>query len=334
MALAMLAGCGSGHTISRSRASADTLTLTSATASPPVPSPPPDPQALVTDERQNRLLVVDLPSGRLVRKVSLPAEPEDIATTGDDGIVVVVSSSAGKVTVLRRATLRPIRTFGGFDQPHIVAISPDRRFAYVTDDVRGTVTAIRLADLKVTSTVSVGSGAHHLSFSPDQRLGWVGLGESAHQISVLDTSSLARPRLVGAFNPGFLAHDLSFSPDGRQVWVSSAAGPDVTVFDAHSHRPLFRVPVGPSPQHIAFAGRYVYLTSGYGGTIERVDGTTGRVITRTGSPYGSFELAAADGFVVASSLLRGTLAIYTPGLRLLRVVRLAPATREVAIARP
>jgi hypothetical protein len=58
------------------------------------------------------------------------------------------------------------------------------------------------------------------------------------------------------------------------------------------------------------------------------------VITRAAAPYGSFELAAEDGYVVTSSLLRGTLAIYTPDLKQLRVVKLAPATREVAISRP
>ena len=61
---------------------------------------------------------------------------------------------------------------------------------------------------------------------------------------------------------------------------------------------------------------------------------SGRLVTRGTSPYGSFELAAGDGYVATSSLLRGTLAIYSSGLRLLRVVRLAPATPEVAISRP
>ena len=53
---------------------------------------------------------------------------------------------------------------------------------------------------------------------------------------------------------------------------------------------------------------------------------------RVPAPYGSFELDAGQGYVVASSLLRGTLAIYNPQLELLRVVHLAPAAREVAIS--
>jgi DNA-binding beta-propeller fold protein YncE len=306
---------------------------------------PAQPQALVTDELQNRLLVVDLPSGRLAASVQLPPDPEDIAASSNSGVVVVVSSRAGKVTVLKNDTLRKVGTFDRFQQPHIVAISPDGRYAYITDDGRGTLTVIRLSDLKITATVFVGAGAHHLTFSPDERYVWVALGETAHEITILTTAARGaagssgviadpgHPGLIGHLNPGFPAHDLAFSPNGQTVWVTSATGSDVIAFDARTRRPLFRVPVGPPPQHLVFSGRYAYITSGYGSTIERVDASTGHVIARTGAPYGSFELDAAEGYVVTSSLLRGTLAVYSPALRLLRVVKLAPATREVAISR-
>lgn len=305
----------------------------------------PAPQALVTDEAQNRLLLVDLPSGRVARSVSVPADPEDIAASANGGVVIVVSSQAGTVTVLDRDTLRVIKTFTGFDQPHIAAISPDGAYAYITDDARGTLTVIRLSDMKVTDTVSVGIGAHHLAFSPTERTLWVALGENAQQITMLSTVSRSpagsspvadpgKPHVTGHFSPGFPAHDLAFSPDGRTIWVTSAAGPDVTAFDARTHRVRFRVPVGAPPQHIHFEGPYAYLTSGYGSVIEKVSAATGRVLARAAAPYGSFELDAADGYVVSSSLLRGTLTIYTPDLKLVRVVKLAPATREVAISRP
>jgi DNA-binding beta-propeller fold protein YncE len=227
-----------------------------------------------------------------------------------------------------------IKTFGGFELPHIVAVSPDGQHAYVTDDSRGTLTAIRLSDMRVTSTVYVGQGAHHLTFSPDQRRAWVALGESATRITILDTSNPDHPRVIGHFSPGFPAHDLSFSPNGRQVWISSSAGPDVTVFSARTHRALFRVPGGAGPQHLAVEGPDIYITSGYGDQIERVSAETGRILARASTPYGSFELAAADGYVATSSLLRGTVAIYTPTLKPLRTVKVAAATREIAISPP
>lgn len=335
VAVLLLAGCGAAHSGRHPPSRHLTVTIASAPVSMRTRTRPlPYAQALVTDETENRLLVADLPSGRVTRRVLLPAGPEDVAATGDGGVVIVVSTAAGKVTVLDRATLRPIRTFGGFDEPHIVAISPDGQHAYITDDIRGTLSVIRLSDMRIMSTIPVGAGAHHLTFSPDQRRLWIALGESASQISILDTADPDHPRVIGHFSPGFPIHDLSFSPDGRQIWISSAAGPDVTAFDTNNHHVLFRVRVGAPPQHLVFEGRYAYLASGYGSTIEKVDASTGRVIASARAPYGSFELAAADGYVASSSLLRGTLAIYTPNLNLLRVVKLAPAAREVAISRP
>jgi DNA-binding beta-propeller fold protein YncE len=339
--LALLTGCGAHRAVQsanpRATVAASVPAPTARTVAKPARRAP---EALVTDETQNRLLAVGLPAGRIIRRVPLADDPEDIAT---GSVVIVVSSKAGVVTVLDRSSLRPIRTFGGFDRPHIAAISPDGQYAYITDDARGTLTVIGLSEMRVTSTIRVGPGAHHLTVSPNERQIWVALGESAQTVVILSTVARTpaagaspvidpgHPHVIGRLTPGFRAHDLSFTADGRQVWISSAAGPAVTAFDVRSRRMLFRVPVGAPPQHLAFEGRFAYVTSGYGSTIEKVDAATGRIIARAAAPYGSFELAAADGFVASASLLRGTLAVYTPGLKLLRVVKLAPATREVAI---
>ena len=333
---ALATGCGGG---SHHRSSATTVAAVAPVPSPkkrPAPAAAAPPvQALVTAETENRLLVVDLPSGRVVRRLAIASDPEDVAAnSGACSSVVVTSAAAGKVTVLDGETLGRRGVIGGFGTPHIAEIAPGGAYAYVTDDARGTVTVMYLGTPHVTSTIEVGASAHHLSFDAARHLAWVALGETARTIVILDTANLADPHVIGRFDPGFAAHDVEFSPDGRQAWVSSADSPDVSVFSAVDRRVLFRVPVGTGPQHVAFTGRFAYLTSGYGRVIEKVDAATGRVLTRASSPYGSFELDAAQGYVVASSLLRGTLAIYNPQLKLLHVVDLAPATREVAISSP
>jgi DNA-binding beta-propeller fold protein YncE len=334
---ALLAACGGSgqHTkhAGPRKAVAVAGPVAAAVARRRVPLPPM--QALVTAESENRLLIVDLPSGRVVRRIALPSDPEDVsANSGACSTVVVVSAAGRKVTVLDRETMNRRGVLGGFVAPHIPAIDPGGQYAYVTDDPRGTVTAIYLGDARVTSTIEVGAGAHHLSFDPNHPRAWVALGESARTIVVLSTRRIDHPRVIGRFDPGPAVHDLSFSPDGQRVWATSATGPDVAVFDAQTRRVLFHVPVGPSPQHVALHGRYAYLTSGYGSTIEQVDARTGHIVHRASTPYGSFELAADGRYVVVSSLLRGTLAIFTPQLKPVRVVKLAPATREVALSSP
>ena len=144
---------------------------------------------------------------------------------------------------------------------------------------------------------------------------------------LFSTPTSTTPRILG-----LPAYYVSFNPNGNEVWITSATGPDVAVFNESEKRLKFHVPVGRGPQHVAFAGRNAYVTSGYSGVIESVDAATGRVLARVRSPYGSFELDAGQGYVVAASLLRGTLAIYNAQLGLLHVVHLAPAMREVAIS--
>src|SRR6185437_2650437 len=177
---------------------------------------------------------------------------------------------------------------GGFDEPHIAAMAPDGDHAYVTDDARGTVTVIDLARLRVTATIHVGAGAHHLSFDLRHQRAWVALGESARTIVVIGTEGFDHPKVICRFDPGFEVHDLAFSNDGARVWVTAADRRYVSVLNGNDERPMFRVPAGPPPQHVALTDRYAYLTSGYGSTIEQVDVMTGRIIHRARTPYGSF----------------------------------------------
>lgn len=287
-------------------------------------------QALVTDETQNQLLVVGLASGRVVRRIVIAPDPENVAVGGR--IIVVVSSRSARVTLLDRHSLRVLRIIGGFHSPHIPAISPNGNFAYVTDDARGTLSAISLRSLSVTSTVAVGFGAHHIALSPDGRRAWIALGESATTIAFVDCTDPARPRPTGQFEPGFASHDLAFAPNGGQVWVSSATGADLAAFSSRDHRLLFRIAGGAPPQHLVFAGRYAFVTSGYGSTIEKVLASNGALLARAAAPYGSFELDAGHGMVASASLLRGTVAVYDSKLRLLKVRAIAPAARDLAIS--
>jgi streptogramin lyase len=328
---AALVACGATDHRSPSPAAGARSGAAAPRAGRPLPHRHPPPLALVTAESRNAVLAVDLHTGLVVRRVAVAGDLEDVAATTQ--IAVLVSPATRTVALVSVPALRVLALLHGFSAPHIAAITPDGRFAYVSDDAAGTVTPVRLAGAVRYPGLAIGAGAHHLAFSGDGATAWVALGETATTIVELDTRSPAYPRVVHRWDPGFTVHDLRFSPSGTAVWLGSATGRDVTVVGARSRAVLARIPVGPPPQHIAFGPGGAYLTSGYGGTIERVDPVSGRLLDRARSPYGSFELDTGDGYVVTSSLLRGTLAIFDSHLRLLRTESLAPATREVAVVR-
>ena len=290
------------------------------------------PVALVTAGSENEVLAVSLPGGKVLKRVHL-SDPESIAADPSGQAAVV--SPEGTVTLLDWRSLRVLAVIRGFRSPQIAASTPDGEWVYVTDAATGELSVIELQTRRVVDRVYVGAGAHHLAISPDFSRAWVALGETAGTIVVLDTTKQNRPRVVGRIHRKVAAHDLVFAPDGRTVWVSSASAPFVSVLNASSGRLVATVPAGPGPQHIAF-GAYarapVFITSGYGSTLEAVTVATRKVLRRVAVPYGSFNLATAGGFVVTSSLLNGAVTEFTDSLQRWMDVTVAPHARDVAIS--
>ena len=293
------------------------------------------PVALVTAETENQLIAIDLPSGRILKRLAMPADPENVVA--GTNTAVVVSARAGAVTVVGLPGLRVRRIIRGFASPHIVALSPRGGYAYVTDDARGQLVVIGLARARIVSRIFVGLGAHHMGFSPDGHRLWVALGERASSITVVDVHRLARPRVIGHVDPRGLAHDLAFAPDGRTVWVTYDDRSSIAIFGASSGRRLRLLPTGSPPQHIAFGdqdwnARYALLTSGNDGTLRIMSSATGRTLRTVRIPRGSFNLGLGGSLIVTASLTRGTLTELGYGGRRLLSKRVAPAARDAAIA--
>lgn len=291
------------------------------------------PVALVTAETQNQVVEVELPTGRILGRLHVPADPQNVVATSS--LAVVVSTRAGAVTLVDPTPLRVVRVFRGFGAPHIPALSPYGRFAYVTDDARGQLVTIDLRRRRIVSRIFVGLGAHHLAISPDGSRGWVALGERARTISVVDLEHPARPRLVGYVDPLGAAHDLAFGPHGRRVWVTYDDSASVGVFDAETGRRVRRLAAGTPPQHLAFDpfsnAAHAYVTSGDDGTLRIVSLRTGRTIRVVRTAPGSFNVATGGGLVLTSSLTNGTVTELDDTGRLLLQRRVAPAARDVTL---
>jgi DNA-binding beta-propeller fold protein YncE len=285
------------------------------------------PVALVTAETQNQLLVVALSTGTVESRLRMPSDPQNIEA--DERTVVVVSTRAGAVTLLDSRRLSVTRAFRGFVSPHIAELSPDGAYAYVTDDATGQLVVIGLARKRIVRRLYVGLGAHHMDFSPDGRRLWIALGERAHTIVIVNSTSQARPRVLRRFQPGGLVHDLSFAPGGRRVWVTYDDRSTISVLDARSRKTLFRLPAGSPPQHVVF-GRYAYVTSGNDGRL-RIFSTNGRLLGVAATPAGSFNLSLGPaGGVLTSSLTSGMLTELTDSGHATGTRHVAPAARDVA----
>jgi DNA-binding beta-propeller fold protein YncE len=286
------------------------------------------PVALVTAETLDQLIALDLPSGRVIKRLEMPADPENVEAYGSNA--VVVSARAGAVTLLAPSSLRVRKVIRGFGAPHLAAFAADLKHLYVTDDARGQLVVIDLERARVIRKIFVGYGAHHLSVSNDGNRVWLALGEQAHTLVVLDTTATTRPRILGRIHLPWAAHDLAFTPNSRRVWVTSDDRPQVAVYDAATMHQLFTIRAGRPPQHVAF-GRFAFVTSGYGNEL-RVFTLNGSLRSTVKIAHGSFNVAVSGDLVLTSSLLDGSVTEVdgTPG-RVLLHERIAPAARDAAI---
>ena len=102
------------------------------------------PVALVTAETENTLLAISLDDGRVLRRVALPDDPENVVA-GVGVTAVVVSARGHAVTLLDWRSLKVLTVLRDFGSPHLVAIAPSGEWAYVSDDARGQLVTIELA---------------------------------------------------------------------------------------------------------------------------------------------------------------------------------------------
>jgi DNA-binding beta-propeller fold protein YncE len=290
------------------------------------------PFALVTSDRDDRVLVVRLTDLKVVRSLAVPDQPHGIEAVDGLGAALVLSERSGTITVLDVNGRSVRRVLEGFQGPRYAAGEPSGGpHAYVSDDKAGQVIAIDVPRARVIGRAEVGEGARHITISPDGTRVVTSLGTKAPRLALVDVSRPQRPRLLRTFPADDLAHDVAFSPDGRHLWISSGAEHRLAVHDAASLRPLRSLAGDAPPQHVTFdevAGR-VYVASGGSGTLRTYRMADAQLIGTRRVPAGSYNVCADAGRVITPSLELGTLTLLDH--RGLRSVRIAPNAHDACL---
>src|SRR5438045_7400458 len=91
----------------------------------------PAPLAFATADDESHIVVVDMTTGIVTRRIPTRPGPRSIESTGD--AAVVAHWDLGELTVLDSRKLAVRHVLGGFEQPRYTASSPSGRYAFVTD---------------------------------------------------------------------------------------------------------------------------------------------------------------------------------------------------------
>ncbi len=274
--------------------------------------------ALVTCDAESRLGVVDLHSLRVVGSIATQPDPRSIERVGDRALVC--HTAAGVLSIVEGT--RVVHVLGGVVEPRYTASHPDGVHAFVTDSGRSGVVVVDVRRGRLLGRVALPGWARHLTIDPDGHRLWVGLGSASEHVAVVDTRRL---RHSGTLTPSFRAHDVGFAPDGR-LWVTAGATGELAVGGVVQRADL-------APQHVTFAARRAYVTSGDSGTFH-VHALDGRVLRSTRVPAGSYNVQSGRGLVLTPSLTQGTVAVLDARGSLLATVQVAGSCHDACFAAP
>ncbi len=286
------------------------------------------PVAFVTADLESHVVVLDLETFRVVRRIRTGPGPRSIESL-HDWLAVVAHTEHGAVTLLDAATSRIRAELEGFEAPRYTAVHPRRPLAYVTDSSREEVVVVDVEHAKVLWRARVPGPARHVSISRDGRTLWTALGTAASRIAVLDTTDPRRPKLVRTIAPPFLAHDVGFASDGRAAWVTSGAERRIAIYRG-DRRPARILGAGAPPQHVTFAGEKVFVASGDDGTVQR-HRLDGDLVREARVPVGSYNVTFGWSRLVTPSLTAGTTSVLDHNGRVLAIEKVARAAHDACI---
>jgi DNA-binding beta-propeller fold protein YncE len=286
------------------------------------------PVAYVTADLESHVVVLDLATGGVVRRIRTGPGPRSIESV-HDWLAVVAHTEHGVVTLLDAATSRIRAELDSFATPRYTAVHPRHPLAYVTDSASEEVVVVDAKAGRVLSRARVPGPARHVSIAPDGRTLWTALGTAASRVAVLDTSDPRRPRLVRTFSPPFLAHDVAFAPDGRTVWVTSGSERRLALYRGDKN-PLRVLRAGTPPQHVTFAREKAFVASGDDGTVRR-HLPDGELVRQARVPVGSYNVTFGWSRLVTPSLGEGTATLLDRNGRVQVVERVARAAHDACI---
>lgn len=247
---------------------------------------------IALNKRENTASLIDLASGRTVKKVPTGPNPQEVAIS-PDGKTVVVSDmgtppSPGKTltvfTLPRAEAVRKIE-LGEHGQPHGLVWLDDKRVLMTSHDTNS-VLVVQVADGKIEMVVGTGQRGTHLALpSPDRKRAYAS-NVLDGTVSVID---LEAGKILKQIPSGTRAEGIALSPDGKRLAVGNLGGASVTIIDTEKLEAIQTLSGTPTPIRTYFTpdGKRLLVSCAEPGRIAVFDAATYE-------PLESIELAKVE----------------------------------------
>lgn len=234
-------------------------------------------RVIVTIETRNRLLVVDLEKGRVIKSIDTAAAGSHMVVAAPDGKRAYTANIGdGSVSVLDLETGRHVKTIATGAQCEGIDISPDGSEIWTSNRQADTLSIIDTESLEEVAEIPCGRFPIRLKFTPDGSRVAVSNAESS-EVVVFDASTrkevgriaidfdvvdAAGARLFGdAFAGSATPIGVLITADGKRAFVAAANADVVTLLDLEQLAVLRGYTTGNEPDGLGWTSLTVSSAS-------------------------------------------------------------------------
>jgi YVTN family beta-propeller protein len=224
-----------------------------------------------SDKHADGIVVIDVASRRVLKKLNAGSDPEQFALSKDGSRIYASNEDVGTASVLNLATGKVEQIIPLNREPEGVATTPDGKFFYVTCETEGYVYVIDASSFEPIAHIQVNVRPRSVAFLPDGSRAFVP-SESTGKIHVIDNRS---HRLINTVQlpAGLRPMCLKVSQDGKRLFASTGRGGSVAVLALPEVKLTKTIKVGARPWGIELSpdGRYLFAANGPSNDISIVD---------------------------------------------------------------
>jgi len=221
--------------------------------------------ALVTDENDDVVRLVDIKSRKVVRTIALPegAQPVSVAA---GGIGVVAERMRNKIAIIDLLAYRVTAEVAVGAGPVSVALAGNLALVVNEDDDINSVSAVDLKSHQVTK-IALGRGARGIAVDSANKA-YV-TNEDAGTIRVIDLTHLTATPATISLPPNSRPASIQWAfPLGPLVVAEPSSGQILLVpTDGHPYKAIKANPDGKGPSDVAIVGETLYFADQAGGSF-------------------------------------------------------------------
>lgn len=253
----------------------------------------------VTNEVSGDVSVIDPVSRKTTAVIALGKRPRGMALSPDGSLLYVALSgspiagpsvddamlpppdkAADGIAIVDVHSRRLLRVLRGVSDPEQVAVSPDGARLYVASEDTGRLIVLDAASGRALASLDVGGEPEGVAVS---RHGDLVLATSEADNVLTIVAARAQPRIVARVGVGMRPRHAAFSVDGARIFVPGELDASLTTVDTRTRQvtKTMRFPDRKArPMEVAVSANsaYVYVTTGRGGALARIDAKTLRYI--------------------------------------------------------